>query len=404
MGTLEKSFRDTLTLAPTVFRHRSYLMNSMSCFWLYYALSAVLSLPTSVTALPHQSSITAKGHWEGTITREGKTWRVNLEIESRSSGSAALVDLVDYAIYDIPFSVTANANQLRVERKQPTGANVSFIGTVEGDTFSGEFTGVGVTARFELKRTKKKPEVLKEEEVIFRNGEVTLAGTLIAPNGPSPHPAVVVTHGGGPDGRQKAGYNSDGYFFARHGVAALIYDKRGVGESTGDYEIASLEDLADDALAGVHLLKARKDIDGRRIGVTGTSQGGWISPLAATRSSDVAFIVVISASGINPMDQSIFNIDNVLKNARYSQDVVSRASELRKRLYARARSGSFDPTFLADIEKAHTEPWFKLSELPYPVSPSLAEGARRFLLFEPIPIWEQVKVRSKRRAWGYAVV
>src|SRR5262249_32255743 len=53
---------------------------------------------------------------------------------------------------------------------------------------------------------------------------------------------------------------------------------------------------------------------------------------------------------------------------------------------------SFDSTFLADIEKAHTEPWFKLSQLPYPVAQSLSEGARRFLLFEPIPTWEKVRV------------
>ncbi|MFY9583036.1 MAG: acyl-CoA thioester hydrolase/BAAT C-terminal domain-containing protein [Candidatus Acidiferrales bacterium] len=145
-------------------------------------------------------------------------------------------------------------------------------------------------------------------------------------------------------------------------------------------------------MAGVRVLKARKDIDGRRIGVLGTSQGGWISPLAATRSTDLAFVVVISASGINPMEQSIFNIENVLRGAGYSQEVINRASELRNRLYARARTGSFDGNFLIDLEKAHTEPWFELSELPYPVAPSLSEGARRFLLFEPVPIWEKVKV------------
>src|SRR5215472_10019071 len=225
-------------------RTRCYYFGSRVYSRLGFLVLTILLLCSSAVA---QSSSSGEGHWEGAITREGKTWRVNLDIETRPTGPVALVDLVDYAVYDIPFTVTADSNKLRVERKQPTGATVSFVGTVEGDTFSGEFTGAGVTAApFTLRRTDKTPVIFKEEEVTFRNGDVTLAGTVIIPKGPGPHPAVVVTHGAGPDGRQKPAYNSDGYFFAHHGVAALIYDKRGVGRSTGEYQTASLEDLADD--------------------------------------------------------------------------------------------------------------------------------------------------------------
>src|SRR5215471_11347107 len=235
-----------------------------------FVVLTVLLLCSSATAFPGQASASVEGHWEGAITREGKTWRINLDVESRPSGPVALLDLVDLAIYGVPFVLTADANKIRLERKQPTGAIVSFVGPIEGDTFTGEFSGVGVTgAPFTLRRTNKTPVILKEEEVTFRNGDVTLAGTMIIPKGPGPHPAIVVTHGGGPDSRQKPGYNSDGYFFARLGVAALAYDKRGVGKSAVAYRTASLEDPADDALAGVRPLKARKDVDARDIGVMG---------------------------------------------------------------------------------------------------------------------------------------
>jgi pimeloyl-ACP methyl ester carboxylesterase len=355
-------------------------------------LILLLLLPRNASAVLRVPPVLLDGHWTGAMTREGKSWAVNLDIESSAKNKIVLVDLVDYGLYALPFSLSAESNRLRLERKQPTGPSVLFEGIVEGETFAGNFSGLGVTAPFVLKRTKALPSVLKEEEVTFRNGEVTLAGTVLIPLGPGPHPALVCTHGSGPEGRERAAYHSNGYFFARLGFVTLIYDKRGVGSSTGDFQTASLENLADDAVAGVHLLQTRKDVVWRSIGMTGVSQGGWISPLAATRSPDVAFILVISPAGINPMDQSVFSVENTLKKAGFSLEVVNTASNLRNRLYAMVRTGKFDDNFIADIEKVNKEPWFKLTGLPYPVPATISEGERRFLLFEPIPIWERVRV------------
>src|SRR5258708_7644233 len=270
---------------------------SVPCFFLLL----LFFFPSNASTASQSPSALLDGHWTGTMTRDGRSGAVNLDIESSAKNPIVLVDLVDYGIYALPFSISAESNKLRLERKQPTGPSVLFEGLVAGETFSGDFSGLGVTAPFVLKRTNAPPSMLKEEDVVFRNGEVTLAGTVLIPSGSGPHPAIVCTHGSGPEGRQRAAYHSNGYFFARLGFVTLIYDKRGVGSSTGDFQTSSLEDLADDALAGVHLLLARKDVVGRSIGMTGVSQGGWISPLAATRSPDVAFILVISPSGINPM-------------------------------------------------------------------------------------------------------
>jgi Predicted hydrolase of the alpha/beta superfamily len=78
----------------------------------------------------------------------------------------------------------------------------------------------------------------------------------------------------------------------------LGYDKRGVGESTGDWNAATYEDLAGDAVAAVEYLKTRRDIDAAQIGLLGISQAGWIMPLAAVRSKDVAFLISISGAGV----------------------------------------------------------------------------------------------------------
>jgi pimeloyl-ACP methyl ester carboxylesterase len=356
-------------------------------------LLLMLILPANMSAIKYETPAGMDGHWEGSMTRENKTWAVQLDVDSQSANPKVFADLVDYGIYALPFSlIPQDNNTIRLERKQPTGPPIAFEGTIKGETFSGNFSGLGVTAPFVLKRTGAHPAILKEEEVTFQNGDVKLAGTVLIPSGLGPHPAIVCTHGSGPEGRQRPAYHGNGYFFARLGFVTLIYDKRGVGNSTGDFQTASLEDLADDALAGIHLLQTRKDVVGRSIGMTGVSQGGWISPLAATRSPDVAFILVISPSGINPMDQSVFSVENTLKKAGFSPEVISMASDLRNRLYAMVRTGKFDDNFIADVEKVNKEPVFKLTGLPYPVPPSVSDGERRFLLFEPIPIWEKVKV------------
>jgi len=135
--------------------------------------------------------------------------------------------------------------------------------------------------------------------VTFQNGEVKLAGNLFIPTGEGPFPAVVIIHGSGKETSRDLVLHS--WFFVHHGFAALTYDKRGVGESSGSYKRvdaksgeAVLEELASDALAGVEFLKGHDRIDPSRIGFFGGSQAGWIAPLAASKSSDVAFIVLFS--------------------------------------------------------------------------------------------------------------
>jgi len=135
--------------------------------------------------------------------------------------------------------------------------------------------------------------------VTFQNGEVTLAGNLFIPVGEGPLPAVVIIHGSGKETARDLLLHS--WFFVQYGFAVLTYDKRGVGESTGSYKRVDaksgedvLGDLAGDALAGVEFLKNHNKIDPNRIGFFGGSQAGWIAPLAASKSSDVAFIVLFS--------------------------------------------------------------------------------------------------------------
>jgi dienelactone hydrolase len=355
---------------------------------LFVVLVALAALPESAGAAP---SGRLTGHWEAVAQKDGRRWHFRLDIPSAGE-KRATVDFVDIAAYGVEFTATFTKNVVRLERKT-AAATTSVEGRLEGSRMTGRILFSGIDAPFTGVRTDASPPEVVEEAVSFTNGDVTLAGTILVPEGKGPFPAVVCTHGSGPGDRQFAAYRSEGVFYARLGLAALLYDRRGSGKSGGDAATASMEDLADDAVAGVELLKTKKGVAAAEIGVSGVSQGGWITPLAAGRSRAVAFVVVRSASGINPMDQSVFNVENVLRRAGHGESAVAQATRLRNRLYEAARSGAPDPDLPAALEAAHSEPWFKDSALPYPLSgASVSAGEKRFLTFEPLPAWEKVTV------------
>ena len=141
----------------------------------------------------------------------------------------------------------------------------------------------------------------RQLEVRFRSGKVTLSGTLTIPPGGGPHPAVAWVHGSGQTTRA---YLPDlQALLLRSGVAVLAYDKRGIGQSGGDYPGESPTDfaidaLAQDAAAAVRFLASRPEIDPARVGFAGHSQAGWIIPLAASLEPAARFAVVFSGPAV----------------------------------------------------------------------------------------------------------
>jgi len=150
----------------------------------------------------------------------------------------------------------------------------------------------------------KKPYPYREELVSFKNitDNVKLAGTLTLPKSPGPYPAVLLLSGSGPNDRDQLIWGHRVFlvladYLTRQGIAVLRYDDRGAGRSTGNHDEGTFEDFKRDALAGVEYLKTRKEIDAKKIGLVGHSEGAVIGPLTAAESSDVAFMVLMAAPG-----------------------------------------------------------------------------------------------------------
>lgn len=195
---------------------------------------------------------------------------------------------------------------------------------------------------------------IHEEAVKFASGKITLAGTLVLPEGLQRHPAVVLFHGSGPQKRDL----STARWFAGQGFAALAYDKRGVGESDGDFRAVPFMELRDDGLAGIDYLKSRSEIDVKRIGVWGLSQGGWLGPLAASRSPEVAFVIAVSGPGVSPGEQMIVYYANELRDRGMSESDVREASAVRRDIWNYMSTGRDYEKVRGELEKARTKPWF----------------------------------------------
>jgi uncharacterized protein len=192
------------------------------------------------------------------------------------------------------------------------------------------------------------------EPVKFLSGDARLAGTLFLPAQPGKHPAIVLFHGSGPQERDSARAE----WFAGWGIAALAYDKRGVGKSTGDFQKIPFPDLVEDGLAGIAFLKARSDIDPKRIGVWGLSQGGWLGPLAASRSTDVAFVIAVSGPDVTPGEQMIFYYASELRDKGWSDRDVEEASALRRLIWNYLATGAGFEQAKSEIEQARAKRWY----------------------------------------------
>ena len=235
---------------------------------------------------------------------------------------------------------------------------------------------------------------IRQEEVTFKNGDVTLAGTLLLPavllSSKVKRPALVFVHGSGAQLRDIMW--GLGYLYAARGFAVLSYDKRGVGKSTGNWREASFEDLADDAVAAAKFLQARTDIAANQIGFWGLSQGGWIAPLAASRFPDAAFAIALSGGGLSPAETELFDSEYELSKAGYTANEVKDAlafQKLKNEIIASPSNIARWDEYAKARATAKDQKWFRHDGIDIfgPEKPDHPFWAfmRSFYLYDPAP-------------------
>lgn len=377
-------------------------------------------LAIALLSIVHTYAQTITGDWYGVIKVQNKQVRIILHISEADSGYIGAMDSPDQNANGMIFSnVDFKNGGLTFTIAEQL---ISYQGILGKDnTITGIFKqrGRSVDLDFSRKRieTDAKPrpqEPLKpysyySEDLRFENTKdnIMLAGTLTLPKGDGPHPVVILISGSGPQNRDSelAGHKpflvlAD--HLTRNGIAVFRYDDRGTAESKGRFSAATSADLANDVEAAIQYLKTRKEINKKKIGLVGHSEGGIIAPMVAVKNKDVNYLVLLAGIGI-PIDQMLIqqtemlgkasgitdeNLQGVLATTQGAYEIVQTTEPaklketvtkyfndlIKSNLDSGAAPTPQDEEFIQIQVGNLTDPWFQY-----------------FVKYNPIPVLEKVK-------------
>jgi hypothetical protein len=261
------------------------------------------------------------------MIRERVPLEVSFDFAQSGKGLKGTFTSLSQNVMEYPLdALTANMDMVHFA----LGDSMVFDGKLNADQINGTFTDDSARGNFVLRRAPPKILPYDATDVTFRNGAVSLSGTLCIPRGSGRRAAVVLLQGSGTETR----WGTNRFIadrFARLGIAALVYDKRGSGASTGDWKTSSYDDLANDAIAGIDLLASRPEIDSKRVGLLGHSEGGIIAPIAAVHApSKVAFIIAEDTVAGVVRDQDVYRVSQQIRQAGFTDAQVKHALDMYK--------------------------------------------------------------------------
>ncbi len=360
------------------------------------------------------------GHWEGVIKLPGTELQILLDFGRNEQGDwVGTMDSPMQGAKGVPLAdIVVNGDRADFAISGVPG-NPLFKGRITDKKIEGDFTQNGQTFPFAFGREPaakpkrpqepKAPFPYQAEEITYHEGDVTFAGTLTIPAGKGPFPAALLITGSGPQNRDEEIFGHKPFavladFLTRAGIAVLRVDDRGMGGTTGKSPTITTADLAVDAMAGVAFLRARPEIDRKKIGLIGHSEGGLIAPMVATRSKDVAFIVMLAGSGV-PGGQILLKQSEMISRSQgMKQEALKIVMDQMRVVIDLAGAGAdtaairakLDETVAtqlaaaADSSKAGIEASGRSfrQQLGVMTSPWL----RYFITYDPRPVLRQVKV------------
>ena len=179
---------------------------------------------------------------------------------------------------------------------------------------------------------------IRQQQVEMRSGNTGLKGTLYLPAGKPPYPALLLLHGSGKLTRYSFGPIP--YFFSANGFAVLTYDKRGSGESEGNFDDADFQDFIEDGVAGISFLRSQKEIDASRIGLWGSSQGGFIAAGVASKVKGIRVLINQSGMFVPAWKQETYRVRSEMEANGYSSGEINLANDYLNAFFQAGKSGT----------------------------------------------------------------
>jgi uncharacterized protein len=197
----------------------------------------------------------------------------------------------------------------------------------------------------------------------FVSGQNTLRGFIDLPPGPGPHPVILIMHGSGSTDVFHASTVYNGLYaelrqtFREAGFATAVWDKAGNGCSTGSYPHGNpIRERARETLDALRTLKTRGDIDAKRMGLWGISQGGWIGPMVAVQTDAVRFMILLSAPARDAVSQLEYQALTELRSGGLSAPELADVAAHLRRAFAIMRAGGEVAEYVAAVEPLQKYP------------------------------------------------
>ncbi|CEK13203.1 alpha/beta hydrolase family protein [Chthonomonas calidirosea] len=323
---------------------------------LFYLLVGLLAIYPAFGAMQMPPTSPLVGNWEGQIALPNNQ-KLTIILHISADNTQQLV-----AKMDVPQQAAYGVSASRVALQ---GTNVEidfdviqahFTGTLSSDNkqIVGHWQQSGADLPLTLNKTDKPTSITPKRpqepkppypyevhNVSIPNPNapsVILAGTLTLPKGNGPFPAALLIAGSGPHDRDEDVFGHKIFlvladYLTRHHIAVLRYDKRGVGQSTGNFKTATLQDFASDALAAVKFLMHQPGIDPKQVGLIGHSEGGIVAPLVASQMPNIAYVVLLAGPGIKGADLLALQEERIAQVQGLPLAEIHKMLEIDRQLY-----------------------------------------------------------------------
>lgn len=331
-----------------------------------------------------------EGYFEGHLVDGKSKLKLSIEIKKDNDELTGSFNIPASAVYRFPLKINLDSTEITMV----LNGVIHFSGVVDKNKISGKVFFNNHSYDFIVMQSATTESLYKEEEVSFINGDITLAGTLRTPLKNGKHPAIFLLQGSGDADRMAESFYAD--FFASKGYSTLIYDKRGTGKSTGNWEITSFEEFASDALAGIHFLQSLTNVDPKKVGLWGRSHGGMIAPLAASLSRDVAFVINVSGNALPVTENIIYGMQSNMRAGGFPESIIKEATSYQIQKYKVAKTGLGWEAFQTRIKKLQAENATWLTQ--YAGIPKSLETLQFFwktqFYYEPLIYWQKLTIPS----------
>lgn len=301
--------------------------------------------------LAENPSTPITGDWYGKLETPSGNLRIVFHINEYENGElSASLDSPDQGARGLAASsINYEEGVLKLEMM---GGAAKYEGSyiADGEKIEGTFKQGGGELPLLMEREKpaapRRPQTPQEpfpykiEDVKYPNesAAIELGATLTLPEGKGPHPVVIMISGSGAQDRDETLLGHKPFwviadYMSRRGLAVLRFDDRGVGESGGDPTSATSKDFATDVEAGLKYLLSRSDIDPTKIGLMGHSEGGMIAPILASRSQEVAFIVLLAGPGMKGDELLSLQQEEIMLVQGLSKETVGKWIRVNENIY-----------------------------------------------------------------------